>query len=267
MLKSRGVFLMILTNLFVSSCWTQNDAGPGYRWELFRETPEWELAKAVRREDTSGIDQIIKQGGVNVNVKEPKFGQTLLILAIANDKLQSVDALLRAGADINIRNSHGNQAIHEACQFPNIRQHSAEMIRLLIKYGADVNSYAEGGIFPVPLAGASSCLACFKILLDHDANVYFFDKADSTFQPYPVWIAVLSGTYAGNFEVAKYMIIDKKMPIPNPLSYTHQHEPLDIFHYLNKPRFEKDAHVQKIKAEILSYLREIGFPRQGAYQH
>src|SRR5271170_521478 len=93
--------LMILTNFILSSCLPQDDAGPGYRWELFRGTPEWELAQAAQHEDTSRIYQIIKQGVININSKEPKFGQTVLMLAIANDKLNAVGALLRSGADVN----------------------------------------------------------------------------------------------------------------------------------------------------------------------
>src|ERR1700724_838376 len=98
MSKKRCFLLIIVTNFIFNSCSPQDDAGPGYRWELFRETPEWELARAAQHEDTSRIYQIIKQGLVNINSKEPKFGQTVLMLAIANDKLKAVGALLRSGA-------------------------------------------------------------------------------------------------------------------------------------------------------------------------
>jgi len=106
-------------------------------YPLFRDTPNWALAHAVQQEDTARIHEIVQSGKVDVNFKEPKFGQTLLILAIANGKLNSVAALLKSGADLSVRNLNDDQAIHEACKFPDLRKHSAQMIEVLISYGAD----------------------------------------------------------------------------------------------------------------------------------
>jgi ankyrin repeat protein len=256
---------MIIANFMLSSCLPQGDAGPGYRWELFNGTPEWELAKAASHEDTSRIYQIIKQGGVDINSKEPKFGQTVLTLAIANDKLNSVIALLKSGVDVNIRNSIGNQAIHEACKFPRLRPHSAEVIRLLIEYSANVNARSSGGIPMVPLAGTTSSLICTQILLNHGANLYFKDKNDTTYQSYVVWVSLLSAVGDSNMSVAKYIIVDKKMLVPNPICYSHAHEPLDIFTILNMPGFDRTPSMAESKKEILRFLHEIDFPRHGAY--
>ncbi len=258
--KQKSFLLVVAMNFMISSCWPQNDAGPGYRWELFKGTPEWELAKAAQKEDTSKIYEIIKQGSVNINYREPKYGQTILILAIANNDVNSVDALLKSGADVNVRNSVGNQAIHEACTSPNLRSHSLEIIKLLVNHGADVNA-VSAGTPTVPLAGTSSSLACTKLLLDHGANLYFVDK-DRT---YTVWFFLLLAVDEKNMDLAKYIIVDRKMLVPNPIAYSLAHEPLDIYTILSRPRFDRTPGMLADKKEILRSLHDVDYPNHGAY--
>ena len=55
--------------------------------------------------------------------------------AVHHDQTACVDALLRHGADINLRASDGSTALHEAAYFG-----SKEMIARLVSAGADVNA-------------------------------------------------------------------------------------------------------------------------------
>jgi hypothetical protein len=81
------IFLVIIILSSTMAC-SQN-FGPGYQFELFKNTPNWELALAVKNEVTIGIRRLLKEGNFNINLQEPKFGVTLLHLAIGNDKLAS----------------------------------------------------------------------------------------------------------------------------------------------------------------------------------
>ncbi|MGH2565254.1 MAG: ankyrin repeat domain-containing protein, partial [Ginsengibacter sp.] len=105
--------------------------GPGYSFELFKNTPNWDLAKAVQNENENEIRKLIKEKGVDINLQEPKFGNTLLLLAIGNDKLISTRVLLEEGANINIPNSDMNKPIHQATKFIALKTNSFQIIKLL----------------------------------------------------------------------------------------------------------------------------------------
>ena len=99
---------MILISSFLSSCSQDDGLGPGYKWELFENAPNWNLAKAIKQQDTAAIFEIVKQKKIDLNLQEPTFGRTLLILAVGNDKFYSTQALIIAGADLGIRDSSGD---------------------------------------------------------------------------------------------------------------------------------------------------------------
>jgi len=62
------------------------------------------------------------------------------------------------------------------------------------------------------------------------------------------------------------MIINKKMPIPNPILYSYPDKlPIDIFQLLNKVNFRGDSTKEKARRDILNYLRKINFPKNQVY--
>lgn len=259
--------LMIFISCTFAAC-SQN-LGPGYQFSLFKNTPSGELAKAVEREDEKKIIKILSDKNVDINFQESKYGNTILHLAIANDKLRSTEILLQNNASYNIRSNDSSAAIHEAVSIIKSKKNAYKILKLLINYGADVNKLRVGPIdkkgtlgYFMPLEGAIEDLECSKLLLEHGANPYF-----RTGNTYFVWFfMLLMGDIHDNIYVAKYMIVDKKMLIPNPLSYTIDKRPLDILTLLNDLDFSKDPKRQKAKEEIVEYLRKIDFPQNGVYK-
>ena len=71
---------------------------------LWKGTPAWDLAKAVRNGDTVRIKKILAKGRISVDYREPTYGQSLLHWAVWNNKANMVKFLLEQGADINLRN-------------------------------------------------------------------------------------------------------------------------------------------------------------------
>ncbi|MGH2647224.1 MAG: hypothetical protein ACRDE8_06635, partial [Ginsengibacter sp.] len=160
-----------------------------------------------------------------------------------------------------------NKPIHQATKFIALKTNSFQIIKLLIKYGANVNDTSlkikNGDTvgFYVPLMGASKNLKCGKLLLDNGANPYVANA--NTFL---VWRFFDGGKHDENILFAKYLIVDKKMPIPNPISYRlSDNSPVSVFDFLKKENFGGDARKEKARNEILQYLHEINFPKNHLY--
>jgi ankyrin repeat protein len=262
------ILFLIFFLIYSSVSYSQNP-GPGYQFDLFRNTASWKLAQAVEREDLQEIIKILKDKSVDINLQEPVFGSTVLHLAIGNDKLISTKALLDNNANFNIVNVDKRSAIHEAVNDIKSRKNSYAILELLIKHGANVNAIRESTSgkldtlgYSVPLKDAISDLACTKLLLANGANLYF--KTSTT---YPIWFfMLLMGDIDDNIFVVKYIIVDKQMPIPNPISYTVDKKQLDILLLLNDLNLSEDPKRLLAKQEIIAYLRKIDFPKNGTYQ-
>ena len=100
-------FYLYLSLILCYSCTMNEDKkkmlGDDYR--LYKETAAWELAQAVQEEDTAKIQRIIVDEHIPVDFREPKYSQTLLMLAVRTNKELSVKKLLELGADPN---AHGD---------------------------------------------------------------------------------------------------------------------------------------------------------------
>jgi ankyrin repeat protein len=255
--------LMVLTWSYNLGC--SQSFGPGYSYELFKNTSNWHLAQAVEKEDSTQIRRIIKQGGLNINLQEPKFGSTLLKLAVGTDKLESVRILLEEGASLKVPDYENNTPIHEATKFIDLKKNSFQILKLSIEYGANVNDTlvqmrgSDTTYFHVPLMGAVENLDCAKILLKNGANMYVKHK---TF--YSVWYVMLTNDLDETILLAKYLIIDKKMSIPDPIAYINN-KPFDIYSLIKIENFRGDSKKEKAKQEILEYLHKIDFPKNQVY--
>ena len=145
---------------------------------LFRNSPVWELAKAVNNENIEKINRLIKDKDVPIDFQEPRFGQTLLFWATYVGREKAVEALLKLGADPNLQDHYyGDNAIIVASDFSYYSDDwcRSHLLKLMLKYGGDPNSInfikqnKNGGRYGghTPLTKASSaCLAKVKILVD-----------------------------------------------------------------------------------------------------
>lgn len=238
---------------------------PGHSFRLFDNTPNRDLSVAVENEDTIRIKQLLKNKKLDINLKDPKLGRTLLTLAAGSDKVEATRVLLEEGADVSSRDFNDVTALHDVTQYIPFRKNSYEIIKLLIEYKADVNALSRGkgannGYFYVPLAGAVRDVKCAKLLLENGASPYikFNDN-------YIVWNALLSHFIDDNIFTAKYMIIEKEMPVPKVILKINN-KSFNIFDLLNVPDFPKNLEKVNTRDEIVKYLKDNNFPSKGAYE-
>ena len=178
----------------------------GYDIELWKDTPAWELAKAVKKNDTSKVNHILKQDGISIDYREPKFGHTLLFWAASNNQIDIVQFLLKKGADPNLHCYYdGESPIILASDYLDIDS-NPEILKLLLKYRGNPNDYITSNEYvtherskQTPLTAASrSSLLKVKLLLEAGANIEFATKEGET----PLYYATLGN----HFDIIKYLL-------------------------------------------------------------
>ena len=76
-----------------------------------------QLFNFIRSGQTDKIEDILRNNpNLNLNLCEPKSGETLLTLAVKENQLDTVGQLIRAKVDINKENNSNEQPFLIACQ-------------------------------------------------------------------------------------------------------------------------------------------------------
>ena len=96
------------------------------------------LIIAVRVRDASSVRLLIKYGATIPDI-EPETGEPLLHYAVNQNAVDVVLVLLENHVDVNTATDEGATALHRAALEDN-----AEMVELLLKYGANPNAEYTG---------------------------------------------------------------------------------------------------------------------------
>jgi uncharacterized protein len=228
----------------------------GNDYRLFQGTQAWELAKAVWDEDVAAIKRIITETEVGVDFQEPRFGNTLLMLAVQNQQYTSAKALLELGADPNKPDNYdGSSAIIDAVGTNSFFGDDTKYIKLLLKYGADPNSEEVGERRPgstvrsTPLLEASGrSLEKVRILVEAGANINYSNEFGVT---------PLSRAYLlGNYEIVLFLLkqgADYKTPI-----IEREGKKLFLADMLREKMYAIDSKEHKQKMAVVAFLEQKG---------
>ena len=112
----------------------------------FQCTKAWNLAKAVEDQNVWEIERQVRLLKVPVDCRDRINKFTPLMYAVYANKIRSVKTLLDLGANPNLPNdticsSGENAVIISSCSF---YTSSADVLRLLLKYGGNPNSIQHG---------------------------------------------------------------------------------------------------------------------------
>ena len=136
-------FLIIFLLIILVGCSKEQDyIGMDYR--IFSNTPAWELAKAVSRDDVYAIQYQIENIGIPINYQDPKFGNTVLMNAIMNRNYKSIEYLLKLGADPNLYNDTIKNVGSNSVILASKWAVSPYILSLLLEYGGNPNSFCKG---------------------------------------------------------------------------------------------------------------------------
>lgn len=208
--------ITIIVAILISSGCTMNLRG--YEFDLFDETPLEELAEAAEEENIEEMIQIGKKIK-NIDYREKKYGQTLLMLCTANYRIKSAEQLLKMGANPNLKClSYDESAFMISCNYHSSRKDcDLRMVKLIHKYGGDVNKCQidtnnKNWIYSSPLmlsipAYPENCMNISKYLIKNGAKI-------DTVLGRPNNCAVNYAVMMNQYELACYLLIDKKAKIP-----------------------------------------------------
>jgi uncharacterized protein len=123
------------------------------------------LADAARRGDKQAVRSLLAQ---KVDVNEPQGdGTTALLWAAYNDDAEMADALIRAGAKLQLLTRTGALTPLMVAA----SNGSAAVVQTLLAAGADPNLRATDGSTALMTAAGSGSVEAVKALLDHGADV------------------------------------------------------------------------------------------------
>src|SRR5262249_6351600 len=130
---------------------------------------------------------------VDVNTPEAD-GTTALHWATRSDDLETVELLIKAGANVKATNRYGMTPLHQACA-----NGSARIVEALLKAGADPNSALPEGETALMTAARTGNADTVKVLLEHGADV----------NPKEAWrgqTALMWAAAEGNSEVIRLLL-------------------------------------------------------------
>jgi ankyrin repeat protein len=262
-LKLIGFFLLI--TLDFAQCQTYR-YDPGFDFGLFINTSAGHLANAVEKEDTAAIAKFVLKDNVPVDYKEKKFGNSLLMLAVENNKELSVAKLLELGADPNVRAFDNTSPFLIACAYAFNLKNPSKMLLLLINSGADVNSvqidttldqFGRKKNFKATalrLLCLHGNLESVKVLVEHGSSLDVYGENEA---------AILStAVLSGKLDIVKYLMINRKASIPEFVVIrqpgTKSEKKMTISDLLNENDYKGNLNKEQLRNEILVYLREHG---------
>ncbi len=149
---------------------------------------------AAESGDVDDMKQILSSGG-NINLKNAKFEQTPLQLAVYNENTTMVSYLLSRGAHVNVKMKNGQSALFIAAYHGDIIS-----VKALVKKGAAINMKDNKGSTALHRAAEGGDKETVEFLLAKGAKVNATDKENTT----PLHIAA----YMGNEDAVWALVED-----------------------------------------------------------
>lgn len=240
-------------------------------YRIFQGTTAWDLAKAIHDDDADEIKQLVSKNKRLVGVVDPTNGQTLLALAVYNEKYDACKALVEAGADPNQFNNYdGRTPLMEAAQVDDyFSGPDPRYLILLLKYGGKPNleqkdmDYHHQGETPLSIAcSLARSLVYAKILVNAGANVNYKSETSASI--------LSSAMLSENPDLVIYLIergIDYKQPTeiyldeniyPDKKDFGKATKKSYITDDLRDWRFDLGSDDYKKKMQIVDFLKAHG---------
>lgn len=127
------------------------------------------------------VVRILIRAGADLNFQENLNGETALMMAARDDRLEIVEMLSEAGSNINHQNLSGHTALMKAAGDGKI-----EVIRMLIRFGANMDVQNKLGMTALMIAICFNKLEVVRLLVQYNDKINYQDKYGKTALMYAV---------------------------------------------------------------------------------
>jgi hypothetical protein len=255
-----GNFKYFSTLLIFTSCLAQKDKPVGRDVNVFRDSPAWDVALAIRDQDNDKVKSLLKGKPLSIiNFRDKYYGQSLLNWAVYRDNYESAKILIEAGADPNLKGYDSTSAVIHAAD----KAETSDYLCLMLKYGGNPNSVADIDApqhLRTPLiAAAYKRLESVKMLIDAGANPNFIYRISrGNIGGETIQSALIYAFYGKKIDVVKFLIVETGVEFNYVMSTTIDGNPHYILYYLRDLVFPLDSEQYKIKMEVVNYLKTKG---------
>ena len=247
-----GAFVLLLIIFF--SCQVPKEKMTGRNIRLWQDTPGWKLAKAVRSGDTIRINEILLRDSIDIDYREPIFGQSLLFWAIWHNKTEMVQFLLSKGADPNMHDYFNGQS-------PVVLASSAygediEILRLLLKYGGDPNDCVSDSDSVTYMRSIETPLICAASDNIEKVELLIKAGADVNLAIEPGYPPLHNAIIGNRANIVRYLLIEQNADFHQVYTVTIQGDTLDFEDLLSKSMMERVENTAKELPYIYKYLEQ-----------
>lgn len=228
----------------------------GIDYRLFQNTPAWDLTKAVRDEDTLKIKAAVNENKSLLTSREPRFGQSILQMAVLNSNYSSVKKLLELGADPNMQDLYfGDTPVMAAVKAgATYERLDTTILNLLLKYGGNPNakeiSREKSGTFtPFTISCLYGNLDFVKILVNAGAEINAVNEYNTS--------ALELATNSSNPELVMYLI-EKGADYKRVLYKTADGKDKYITDAMREWLFDLKSEEYKKKMRLVDFLKKNG---------
>jgi uncharacterized protein len=251
-------YLIVLSLL--SNCNPVSQERPtGRDVRIFKDTPVWEAAFAIRDNDTVKLKKVLQGKPKSIlEYKEKFYGQTLLNWAVYRDDYNSAKELVELGSDPNIKSYDSTTAVIHAAD-----KLESSYLKLLLDNGGNPNTIADidkPQHLRTPLMAASyKSLANVRLLINAGADPNYVHRSKrGNIGGENIQSALISAFSGNRIDVVKFLLIDTGVEYNYIFSTTIDGKPHTILTYLRDMPFPLESEEYKVKMEVVTYLKERG---------
>jgi hypothetical protein len=226
---------------------------------LFKDTPAWDVALAIRDNDTAEVRKLLEGKPKSlVDYRENYFGQSLLHWAVYRDNYSSAKILVESGADPSLKANDSTSAIIHAAD-----KNETTYLKLLLKHGGDPNAIADidkpQDLRTPLIAAAFKNLENVKLLIDAGGNPDYVHRTKrGNIGGENIQSALIYAFRGGKIDIVRYLLLDVGVDFDYVFNTTLEGKPLTILTYLRDMPFPLDSKEYKIKMEVVTYLKSKG---------